>query len=145
MRFPFLTPNSSDKQKRPVKLTLESLRAHDGIEKPRSPMKRFASSTDSYGRFATTGSSSRRGLDAERRLKEHQRGYFGGQGRGAESLKKFEKGLQRGAFGYNGRAAEPLKMEEKKKDSKQNDTRQNERQNNRDQDFLGRDGRWYRG
>ena len=81
-------------------------------------MRRFASSADPYGRFTATGSSSRRGLDAERALKEHQRGVIGGQGRGAEAFKK----------------------EEKKKDAKKNNTKQKEGQYGRDPYFWGRDG-----
>ena len=108
---------SSNKQKRPVKLTLESLRAHDAIERPRSSLRRFASNTDSYSRFAATGSSSRHGLGSERVLKGHQRGVLGGNGKGAESSKKSQK----------------------------KDVKQKEEQNNRDQDRCWRDGGWHRG
>ena len=110
-------PQPSNKQKRPVKLTLESLRAHDAIEKPRSSIKRFASNTDPYSRFAATGSSSRPGLDVERGLKAHQRGVLGGNGSGAESSKKSQK----------------------------KDVKQKEGQNNKEQDRCGRDGGWNRG
>ena len=85
-------------------------------------MKRFTSKTDPYGRFAATGSSSRRGHDVERGLKGHQRGVSGGNGRAAESSKKSQK-----------------------KDVKQKDVKQKEGQINREQDRWGRDGGRYRG
>ena len=120
-------PPSSNKQKRPVRLTFESLRAHDAIEKPRSSIKRFASSnTDSHGRFAATGSSNRRALEVERGLKAEQRGVFGSNGKVAESSKKSQA------------------KDVKKKDTKQNDTKQQEGQSNRDQDRWGGDECWYR-
>ena len=59
-------------------LVLESLGAHDAIEKSRSRIDDFTSNNDSYGRFTTAGNSDRRALDVERGLKQHQRGFLGG-------------------------------------------------------------------
>ena len=82
-------------------------------------MKRFNSNNDPYSRFTATGSSSRRALDVERGLKEHQRGVFGGNGTVAESSKKSQK----------------------------KEVKQKERQNEKEkgQDRWERDGGWNRG